>query len=123
MNCPVTNFYVVSNEDAAYICFLAKSIVNNFYQNSGIYVLPYAIKDGINTCYFPDLDYPLHFWKLIKSNKNAHFKGSFPLEAFNIVSRALEKNNLIKDINMNRNSIASHWKQKELISSPLFTNS
>lgn len=112
MNYPVTNFYVDSNEDAAYICFLAKSIVNNFYQKSGYFVLPYA-KDSTNTCYFPDLDYPQYFWELIKSNRNTHFGGNFSVEAVNIVSRALEKNNLIKDININRNSIASHWKQKE----------
>ncbi len=71
--------FVNSNreKEANYICFLAKNITRNLYQDGGFIVLPSPIKHE-KSVYFPDLRHSPRFWNSIKNTKSIDYNDRFP---------------------------------------------
>jgi hypothetical protein len=77
--------------EAQYLCFLAKGISCNTYQDGGFLVLPTLEKGSGKTVHFPDLGYSKEFWRSINFNPNINLSTQFPTpaidEAKNLLTR------------------------------------
>lgn len=82
---------VIQNDkqkDANYLCFLAKNITRNLYQQGGFFVLPEPIIHR-KSVYFPDMKLSDAFWSIIKNTKSIDYCDQFPSEALTEVSDKL----------------------------------
>lgn len=77
----------------SHICFLAKGISMDEYQNNGFCVLPYLSKKNPKSVFFPDLPYSKSFWKYIQNNPNKNLCDAFPKVAVSEVKSLLKVNN------------------------------
>lgn len=77
--------------EADYICFLAKDITLEYFQNGGFYVLPEFNNDR-KAVYFPNLNYTSKFWSLISKCKARDLGDVFPKEAVAEVASKIKLN-------------------------------
>lgn len=77
--------------EAQYICFLAKGVSNDIYQNGGYTVLPTLIPGFSKSVHFPSLSYSKEFWRSINFCSNNDLNTQFPKKAVNEVQKSLSK--------------------------------
>jgi len=92
MNYPKVNILADNQEDfeAKLICFLAKGISMNTYQDGGFLILPHLEANNAKSVFFPDLGYSADFWKYINVNGNKNLSADFPKKAIDEVKNKLK---------------------------------
>jgi len=114
MNYPNINILAEDKDDfeVKYICFLAKNISQNTYQDGGFLILPHLDESNAKSVFFPDLGYSKEFWKYINVNSNKNLSADFPKFAVDEVKKRLTlypKNKYEREIQ----KIKSDWGKME----------
>ncbi len=105
---PKLEFDTSRESQANYLCFVASEIATRDHANRGFTVLPYLIPGNTKAIYFPDLNYPHKFWRLIKRYGKRDFSNSYPKDIYDIANSLLPHKNF-PHLKINQYNI--FWKE------------
>lgn len=90
---PKIEFDTSRKSQVNYLCFVASEIATRDHASRGFTVLPYLIPGNTMTIYFPDLNYPHKFWRLIKRYGKRNYSDKYPKDIYDLADSLLPKKN------------------------------